>query len=110
MGMLEKLLKFRADRNWEQFHSPKNLACSISIESNELLELFQWSDECNNIEKVKQEVADICIYLMYFCNDMHIDLLKAVEEKIAINESKYPVEKSKGNSVKYNKSKKGDIK
>ncbi len=103
MSILDELLEFRENRNWKQFHSPKSLACSISIEANELLELFQWSDECNDIERSKQEVADICIYLMYFCNDMNIDLLKAVKEKIAINEKKYPIEKSKGNSVKYDK-------
>ncbi len=100
--LINVLLKFREDRDWIQFHSPKNLACSISIEANELLELFQWSSECKNIEKLKQEIADIGIYLLYLCNDMNINFYNAIKEKIEMNEKKYPVKISKGNSRKYN--------
>jgi NTP pyrophosphatase (non-canonical NTP hydrolase) len=96
----KKILSFRSDRDWEQFHSPKNLACSISIEAGELLELFQWAEHCPK-EKIKEEVADIGIYLIYLCNDMGINLMDAIIEKVSINESKYPIEKSKGNSKKY---------
>lgn len=106
--LLEKILEFRNDRDWKQFHDPKNLAGAISIESAELLEIFQWIKNedsqkygLENIEKVKKEVADVMIYLMYFCNDLGIDIDKAVEEKMIENDKKYPKEKSKGNAKKY---------
>ncbi len=106
--LLERILEFRNDRDWKQFHDPKNLAGAISVESAELLELFQWIKNedsekygLENIEKVKKEVADVMIYLMYFCNDLGIDIDKAVEEKIIENEKKYPQEKSRGNAKKY---------
>jgi NTP pyrophosphatase (non-canonical NTP hydrolase) len=108
-NITNQLIEFRDQRNWKQFHSLKNLACSISIEASELLELFQWSDTPQyelskpcELSKLQKEVADIFIYLLYFCHDVNIDIEKAIKAKIAINESKYPVMKAKGNSRKYN--------
>ena len=90
---------FAAMREWEPFHTPENLAKSISIEASELLELFQWSD--NPKANPAPEMADILIYLIRMADVMGIDLVKAAWEKIAANAQKYPVEKSKGNSKKY---------
>ena len=107
-AILREILDFRERRDWKQFHNPKNLAVSISLESNELLEHFQWKNMeesltylKQNKEKLSEEAADILVYLLYFCNDAEIDLLQAVEDKIEKNNKKYPVEKSKGKSTKY---------
>ena len=105
----EKAIQFRNDRDWKQFHDPKNLAEAISIEAGELLEHFLWiknadssfSLEPQKLEEVKEEIADIMIYLLYICDGLKIDLSEAVERKIRINEQKYPVSKSKGTSKKY---------
>lgn len=106
----DMLIEFRKLRDWEQFHDPKNLAEAISIEASELLELFLWKkpddpsiykNSCKS--KVKEEVADIFIFLTYLCEAYGIDLLEEVEKKIAINSNKYPVEKAKGTSKKYTK-------
>lgn len=99
--IMDMLLKFREDRDWKQFHTPKNLACSISIEAAELLEQFQWADKPKDLNKVKNEIADIFIYLLYLCHDLNIDLIKTTEFKIILNDCRYPVNKSKGNSNKY---------
>ena len=101
--ILVKLLKFRDDRNWKQFHTPENLAKSISIEANELLENYQWGSENADIENVKEEVADIFGYLLLFCRELNIDLIEVSNKKIVINDKKYPVKKAYGNSKKYNK-------
>lgn len=105
---LEKLLKFRKDRDWEQFHTFKNLAVSISLEAAELLEHIQWiaDDQVQNIVREKRseiaaEMADIAIYLTYVAHDLNIDLESAVREKLQSNERKYPVEKARGNASKY---------
>ncbi len=107
-AILKEILDFRERRDWKQFHNPKNLAISISIEANELLEHFQWKNMeeslayiKENKEMLSEEAADILVYLLYFCNDAEIDLLQAVENKIEKNNQKYPVEKSKGKSTKY---------
>jgi dCTP diphosphatase len=105
----EALREFANERDWNQFHTPRNLAASISVESAELLELFQWSSgsnwtDLNNTDlrsKCSHELADILIYLMRFSDLSGIDLEKAVLEKIEINRKKYPVEKSKGSDKKY---------
>jgi NTP pyrophosphatase (non-canonical NTP hydrolase) len=104
----KKILNFRNERDWAQFHDPKNLAEAISIEAGELLENFLWktisqsknlaNEELNN---VKQEIADIFIFLTYLCEEFKIDLPKEVEKKIAVNEAKYPVHKARGSSRKY---------
>lgn len=104
----KKVIQFRDARDWEQFHDPKNLAEAISIESAELLEKFLWTTtdkaydmDNQKLEDIKEEIADIMIFLIYLCNGLNIDLAQAVESKIEINEKKYPVEKAKGSSKKY---------
>jgi NTP pyrophosphatase (non-canonical NTP hydrolase) len=104
-----KLLDFRRDRDWEQFHNPKNLAISISLEAAELLENFQWQNleeslkfAQENKEKISEEVADLLIYIFYLCNDLGIDFIDAIDKKIEVNSKKYPIDKSKGKSNKYN--------
>ena len=102
----ELVKKFRDDRDWSQFHNPKDLAISLSIEAAELLECFQWKSsseaEKNNYQDIKYEMADVAVYLLLMSDKMGIDLLDAVEEKMKLNEEKYPVEKAKGSSKKYN--------
>ncbi|AVQ31728.1 nucleotide pyrophosphohydrolase [Fusobacterium varium] len=102
----ENVKKFRDDREWSQFHNPKDLAISLSIEAAELLECFQWKSsaeaEKNNYQDIRYEMADVAIYLLLMCDKMGINLLDAIEEKMKLNEKKYPVEKAKGCSKKYN--------
>lgn len=109
--LTERLRAFTEARNWDQFHSPKNLAMALSGEVGELNEIFQWltEEQSREIKKnevkykhVQQEAADILLYLLQFCDQLDIDLLKAAEAKIDLNEQKYPVEKAKGNALKYN--------
>jgi len=100
--LLSKLLKFRDERDWKQFHTPHNLAKSISIEAAELLECFQWTDKYD-IEEVKSEVADVYTYLLFFAEELNINLEKITLEKLEETKKKYPVEKAKGNATKYNK-------
>ena len=106
MDKLEKLknkvLKFIDDRDWDQFHSPDNLAKSISIEAAELLECFQWGNEYE-LEAVTDEMADVFIYLLDLANKLNVDLIDIADKKMDKNALKYPVEKSKGKSSKYNK-------
>jgi NTP pyrophosphatase (non-canonical NTP hydrolase) len=104
----DMLIEFRNLRDWEQFHDPKNLAEAISIEASELLELFLWKKPDDPSihknpfrNKVKEEVADIFIFLTYICEAYGIDLFEEVEKKVAINSKKYPIEKAKGTSEKY---------
>jgi len=103
--LIEKIIKFRDDRNWSQFHNPKDLAISISLEAAELLELFQWSnsDEAveNNYQELQDELADILIYCTLMADKLDIDLDKAVKSKLEKNEKKYPVEKSYNSKEKY---------
>ncbi|MDD3712425.1 MAG: nucleotide pyrophosphohydrolase [Candidatus Izemoplasmatales bacterium] len=101
--ILTKLIKFRDVRNWKQFHTPENLAKSISIEANELLENYQWGSENADIENIKEEVADIFGYILLLCEELNIDLIDVTNNKIDKNSMKYPVEKSYGNSKKYSK-------
>jgi NTP pyrophosphatase (non-canonical NTP hydrolase) len=108
--LLEKLIAFRRERDWEQFHNPKDLAISLSIEAAELLEWFQWktNDEImvqldsHKRESLEDEVADVAVYLTYLCHDLGIDLNQAIAAKIKKNAIKYPIEKVKGRSDKYN--------
>jgi len=101
-NILEKLTKFRDARDWKQFHTPDNLAKSISIEANELLENYQWGSENADIENIKEEIADIFGYLLLLCQELDIDLIEVTNKKIKKNDEKYPVEKAYGNSKKYN--------
>jgi len=104
LELLQKRIdKFNKDRDWDQFHSPVNLAKSISIESGELLECFQWSNDKYNIEDVKEELADIFNYCLQLANVLNVDIVDITNKKIDITETKYPVEKAKGVSTKYNK-------
>ncbi len=107
MDSLEKLKskidKFNKDRNWDQFHTPSNLAKSISIEASELLECFQWSDTNYNIEDVKDELADVMNYCIQMALVLDLDIKDIILSKLKKNEAKYPVEKAKGVSNKYNK-------
>jgi len=108
--LLERLIEFRRERDWEQFHTPKELAISLSIEASELLEWFQWKNDdeialkldSDKREALEDEVADVVAYLSYLCHDVGIDINKAVEAKIEKNAQKYPIEKVKGRSDKYN--------
>ena len=104
---INKILKFRDDRNWKQFHNPKDLAISISLEAAELLEVFQWSgaDVSNEgkQDKIKEELADVVNYCVLMADACELDLDEIVQEKIKINERKYPVEKAKGRRDKYDK-------
>ena len=98
-----KIKKFNEARDWDQFHSPANLAKSISIEANELLECFQWNDENYCINDVKEELADVVNYCIQMADKLNVDLKEIVIEKLKKTEEKYPVEKSKGVSTKYNR-------
>ena len=98
----QRIDKFNKDRDWDQFHTPSNLAKSISIESNELLECFQWSDTDFNIEKVKEELADVIVYCVDMVEKLNLDVDEIINAKMDSNEAKYPVEKAKGSSKKYN--------
>lgn len=106
--LAETLEQFSVKRDWNQFHSPKNLSMALAVEVAELLEEFQWltEDQSVNIsseklEKVKDEIGDVFIYLLRLSSKLNIDLISAANEKMQKNEIKYPVEKSKGNAKKY---------
>lgn len=98
---IARIRKFSDDRDWNQFHTPANLAKSISIESNELLECFQWSDKNYNLDAVKEELADVLVYCVNMLDTLQLDADEIINRKLNINERKYPIEKSKGNSKKY---------
>ena len=102
-----KLREFAKARDWDQFHSPKNLAMALSVEVAELVEHFQWLTEAQSyvedpdkIEEIKQEIGDILIYLTRLSDKLGIDPLQAAMDKIAVNRRKYPVNKAKGNAKK----------
>lgn len=100
--VIQALLKFRNERDWEQFHNPKDLALAISIEAGELLELFLWKNaEDANKEKVKEELADIFSFAFLLAEKYEFDVKDIVLEKIKTNENKYPVDKAKGTAKKY---------
>ena len=98
---IDRIRKFTEDRDWSQFHSPANLAKSISIEANELLECFQWDEENYDREHVVEELADVIVYCQDMLDVLELDVDKIVNEKMESNEKKYPVEKAKGNAKKY---------
>ena len=97
----KRIKKFVSDRDWDQFHSPANLAKSISIESAELLECFQWDNENYNKEHVLEELADVINYCVQMADKLDVDLDEIVNKKLDLTEKKYPVEKAKGTSKKY---------
>ena len=96
-----RVRKFTEDRDWDQFHSPANLAKSIVIEAGELLECFQWSDTDYNLEHVKEELADVLVYCQIMLDKLGLDADEIVNAKMEKNEAKYPVEKAKGSAAKY---------
>lgn len=105
--LIDKAAAFRDERNWKQFHNPKDLAISISLEAAELLEVFQWSgadteaDTDKKIAKVKEELADVLIYSLLLSDRLGLDVPEIVNNKIEANKRKYPVEKAFGKSDKY---------
>ena len=100
---INRIRVFSEDRDWDQFHSPANLAKSISIEANELLECFQWDEENYDINEVKEELADVIVYCQNMLDKLGLDVDEIVNAKMDKNESKYPISKSKGKADKYNK-------
>ena len=107
---LEKIRRFRDERDWMKFHDPKNMAISIVIEAAELLEHFQWKDEAavyqhirENREAIADELADVAIYLAELADNLGIDLIDAMNNKLEKNARKYPVTKAKGVAIKYDK-------
>ena len=98
---IERIQQFTEDREWQKFHTPANLAKSISIEANELLECFQWSDTDYDIEHVKEELADVLVYCRNMLDELGLDEDEIVNAKMDQNEAKYPVEKVKGSAAKY---------
>ena len=99
---INRIRKFTDDRDWDQFHSPSNLAKSICIEAAELLECFQWDDNYD-IERVKEELADVLVYCRNMLDKLELDEDEIVNHKMEQNEKKYPVEKARGKSEKYDK-------
>lgn len=106
--LLETLLEFRRARDWEQFHTVRNLAAALSVESAELLEHFAWASDRHlpqiaeeHRAEIAAEIADLAILLTYLTHDLSIDLRAAVSEKVTANEQKYPLEKSRGSHKKY---------
>jgi NTP pyrophosphatase (non-canonical NTP hydrolase) len=98
---INRIRKFTEDRDWDQFHSPANLAKSIVIEAAELLECFQWSDEEYDLQHVKEELADVIVYSQNLLDKLGLDSDEIVNMKMTMNEAKYPVEKAKGKADKY---------
>lgn len=99
---IQRIRKFTEDRDWDKFHSPVNLAKSISIEANELLECFQWSDDEYDIQHVKEELADVLVYCRNMLDKLNLNEDEIVNMKMDQNEAKYPVDKSRGRNNKYN--------
>lgn len=106
--LMQKVLEFRAARDWQQFHTPRNLVSAISVEAAELLELFRWDISNGSCvadddfrKKLSDEIADLVILISYLAYDLEINTDLAVSEKLATNSKKYPVEKSFGNATKY---------
>lgn len=107
-NLIQKIIMFRDERDWSQFHTPKNLAISLSLEASEVLEHFQWKTDkeikdylISNKEEIADELGDVLNYLLLLANRADIDIVQATENKIKKNEEKYPIEKVKGSSKKY---------
>ena len=101
--LIQELLQFRNERDWDQFHNPKDLALAINVEAGELLELYLWKNADDaNVEKVKEELADILAFALLLANKYEFDVKQIVLDKIKKNGEKYPVDKAKGTAKKYN--------
>lgn len=101
--VMKVLHQFSAERDWEKYHTPENLAKSISIEAGELLECFQWSSEPEDFQAVKEELADVLSYALMLCQKLNLDPAQIILEKMEQNRNKYPIEKAKGKATKYDK-------
>ncbi len=108
LALRDRLRRFARERDWDQFHAPKNLAIALSVEAAELLEHFQWLDEeaskhltPEQLTPVGEELADVLLYLIRLADKLNIDLIKAASRKIELNAIKYPAEKARGSSKKY---------
>lgn len=104
-SIIKKIIEFRDERDWRQFHNPKDLAISLTLEASELLENFQWKDSSEaintNMPNIQDELADVLIYAYMLAHDLEIDIEGAIVNKLAKNAEKYPVAKFKGTSKKY---------
>lgn len=100
--LYDRIIKFRDDRDWAQFHTGENLAKSICIEASELLEVFQWTDKEKSLEKVKEELADVLLYATLMADHYHLNIEEIMLEKLKRNEEKYPAEIVRGSAKKYN--------
>ena len=99
----QKIVQFTEDRDWDQFHNPKDLAIALSVEANELLECFLWKNPADvKIEKVEEELADVFNYAILMASKYNLDIKQIVLKKLACNAEKYPVDKARGNEKKYN--------
>lgn len=98
--LMDEIIRFQKERDWKKFHTPENLAKSISIEAAELLENFQWGNEYD-ISEVSEELADVLIYCLYMVDSLDLDVRKIILNKMEKNAVKYPIVKSRGNSKKY---------
>lgn len=106
--IIQDIIKFRDERDWKQFHDPKNMAISIILEASELLEHFQWKTKTEvekyileNKEDIEDEIADIAIYLFELADNLKVDIIPAMQRKLHKNSQKYPVEKARGKHTKY---------
>jgi hypothetical protein len=100
---IKNIIQFSKDRDWDQFHTGANLAKGLSIEASEVLELFLWQDNPTSIDELKDELADVLVYVTYLCDKYHFDMDEIVNQKMKKNALKYPIEKCFGKSTKYNK-------
>lgn len=108
--LTKKIKRFRDERDWKQFHNPKDVALSLVLEATEVLEHFQWKNQeeieeylKSNKEDVGKELADVLYWVLLMCNDLKLDIKEILEKKIKKNAEKYPIEKTKGKHTKYNK-------
>lgn len=101
--IMDKIIAFSKERNWDQFHTGANLAKALSVEANEVLELFLWQDDPTSIDDLKDELADVLVYVAYLCDKYHFNMDEIVNVKMEKNAKKYPVEKCYGKSTKYDK-------
>ena len=104
-NVIKKLIDFRSDRDWAQFHDARNLSLALMLEASELNELFLWKKDAEidtvDIERIKEELADVLTYSFLLAEKFDLDIFQIVEEKIKINNVKYPLEKSRGSAKKY---------
>jgi NTP pyrophosphatase (non-canonical NTP hydrolase) len=108
--LLKALLAFRRERDWEQFHTIRNLSSALCVESAELLDIFRWARDAEittiaeqHLDEIESEVADVAILLTYLCHDLNISIDDAIKRKLEVNRKKYPVERSKGTATKYSR-------